>query len=127
VKERWVAFPEKGFCDYFQVSNYGNVARIRDIYGNRIWKRISGHKKKRTGHIQIDILCEGYKKSFKVSRIVYKAFGKEVLGEKDQIKHIDGNPSNNYIGNLKIERRNQIKHIDGNLSNNCIDNLKIER
>jgi hypothetical protein len=81
----------KDYPDY-KISNYGDIFSIKT---NKLLKlRLDYHK-----YYSIK-LNNGIKKEFKVHRLVYDAF-KGLTDSNKVIDHIDRNPSNNYIDNLR--------------------------
>ena len=87
-----VFLPIENYDNYF-VSNFGNIKNSKT---NRILKP-SIHKK---GY-KLVVLCKnGIRKTFKVHRLVGKAF-LENVDDKPMIDHIDNNPANNNVKNLR--------------------------
>ena len=81
-----------GYDNYF-VSNFGNVKNSKT---NRILK--PGNDKK--GYKQINLCKNGKAKMFTVHRLVGMAF-LENPDNKQMIDHIDNNPANNNVKNLR--------------------------
>ena len=84
--------PVDGYDNYL-VSNFGNVKNSKT---NRILKL---HNDK-DGYKQIDLSKNGKVKNFRVHRLVGNAF-LENPDEKPMIDHIDNNPANNNVKNLR--------------------------
>lgn len=81
----------KGY-DRYEVSNYGRVRNKEKL----IMKQ---HYKKR-GDAVITLSKNGKKKTFRVARLVAKAFLEEDK-TRNEVNHIDGNPRNNHVSNLE--------------------------
>ena len=78
--------------DNYLVSNYGNVKNNKT---NRIIKQNTHN-----GYRRICLCKKGKQKSFFIHRLVAKAF-LENPDEKPMIDHIDNNPANNNVKNLR--------------------------
>ena len=87
-----IFLPIENFENYF-VSNFGNIKNSKK---NIIMKQ-GNH---RQGYKLIGLTKNGIKKTFKVHRLVGKAF-LENLDNKPMIDHIDNNTSNNNVKNLR--------------------------
>ena len=82
-----------------QVSNFG---RYRNYLGV-----ISTPKPRRSGYVEIGI--NG--KTHRLHRVIAVAFGLPRKDDQDEIDHIDGNPSNNRLDNLRwANRSEQVRH-----------------
>lgn len=82
-----------GYEGYYQVSNIGNV------YSNRR-TIVLKHREGRDGYLNVSLSVDGKKKLKKIHRLVYESF----IGELDRslvIDHIDNNPHNNHVSNLR--------------------------
>ena len=96
--------------------NYKIDLSTNTIY-NKNNKPLSPYKRK-TGHLQIKLYNNGKKKQYFLHRIIYEAhYGK--IPENMVIDHIDRNPENNDITNLRlvpksINNMNLIKMGKGN-------------
>lgn len=88
MEEKWKKI--KGYENY-QVSNLGKVKGKNILKG---WN-LNGRK-----YVQIGLSKNGAIKKFLVHRLVAKAFLKNPLN-KEQVNHIDNNPSNNIVSNLE--------------------------
>ena len=84
--------PIDGYDNYF-ISNFGNVKNSKT---NRIMKQ-GNHKQ---GYKMINLSKNGKMKTFTVHRLVGNAF-LENPDNKQMIDHIDNNPSNNIVKNLR--------------------------
>ena len=83
--------PIDGYNNYF-VSNFGNIKNVKT---NRIMKQ-----RNHNGYKLIGLCKNGKVKSFSVHRLVGIAFLKNP-DEKPVIDHIDNNPTNNNVKNLR--------------------------
>ena len=92
VDEEEEFLPIDGYDNYI-VSNFGNVKNSKT---NRILK-LQNHPK---GYKLIDLSKKGKVKNFRVHRLVGKAF-LENPDNKEMIDHIDNNPANNNVKNLR--------------------------
>ena len=81
--------------DMYEVSNIGNVRRTYKN-GNVIILKQGNNK----GYKQVGLCSNGNRKAFSVHRLVAFAFIELVAG-KLTVDHIDRNPSNNNINNLR--------------------------
>ena len=101
--------PVDGYDNYF-ISNFGNVKNNKN---NRILKQ----RTKTDGYKDIGLYKNGIRKRFYVHRLVAKAFLENPDNKRKVIDHIDNNPSNNNVKNLrwcsqKENGYNQGKHIN---------------
>ena len=101
--------PIDGYDNYF-VSNFGNVKNSKT---NKILKP-SNHKK---GY-KLVVLCKNGKlKTFTVHRLVGLAF-LENVDDKPMIDHIDNNPANNNVKNLRWATPTDNQYNQGKRINN---------
>lgn len=84
----------------YEVSDYGEVRRIKDKYIMSQWDNTWGYK--------MVSLSGADRKNFQVHRLVMRAF----VGESDlQVNHIDGIKSNNILSNLEyVTQSENIQH-----------------
>lgn len=87
--------PVVGYEGYYEVSDIG---RVRSLY----FRKIKMHKQyiNKQGYCVVWLALNAKQKVFQVHRLVYNAF-KESLKEGLVIDHIDGNPLNNTLSNLR--------------------------
>lgn len=98
--EDWKPIP--GYEDRYEVSSYGKVLRVprSDYRGYRFSGRIKKHQINRSGHHYVVLFRDGQAKHMYVHRLVLMAFvGQPMAGQ--EACHNDGNPDNNYVGNLR--------------------------
>jgi hypothetical protein len=92
----------EGYENLYQISNYGKVKSLSHI--NNLGKlRPECMLKDRytdRGYNTAVLYNNGKRNTFKVHRLVAKAFIKNILN-KPHINHIDGNKSNNFVLNLE--------------------------
>lgn len=105
----------KGFEGHYAVSSYGRVKSLdRTIQGKRfkmhIRERVMRQHVGRDGYPAIQLFLDRKPFTFKVHRLVAKAF----LDNPDnlpEINHIDGNKQNNAVQNLEwCTRGHNIRH-----------------
>lgn len=101
MKEIWKEV--NGYEGLYQVSTFG---RVKSLKRNIILSQIKG-----TGGYRMVNLYENKKRSKKlVHRLVAQEFIENPT-DKEQVNHIDGNKSNNYLSNLEWATRSEnVKH-----------------
>lgn len=117
-------YKETVFKDYF-VTKCGKIAKIKFDKNNNL-KSYYLHKQEKTknGRLRVEI----YKKHYLVHRIVYQTWSNNTLDNELVIDHIDANPLNNHIDNLKQctqkeNIQNAIEH--GNFGHNHNTKIKV--
>lgn len=95
----------QGYEGIYQISNLGNVKSLsRTIYrkcGNYISKeKLLKQHVGTTGYYIVDLKKNGKRRTFKVHRLVAKAFLSE-LKDKPFVNHKDGDKLNNSVSNLE--------------------------
>ena len=105
--------PVKDFEGRYEVSNLGRVRSlpymVPHIKGTRtIPGRILTPKAQKSGHLLIQLGGRAGKKYF-IHRIVYETFVGDIPAGLD-IRHLDGNPTNNKPENLKPGTRVENAH-----------------
>jgi hypothetical protein len=92
----------KGYEGLYQVSDYGRIKSLSHI--NHLGKFrpecILGNRLSDRGYHTAVLYSNGKPKSFKVHRLVAKAFIDNPLN-KPHVNHLDGVKSNNFIDNLE--------------------------
>lgn len=86
IKEIWVVVKEDS--DY-EVSNFGRIRRVKD------GKLLAQSLNKKNGYYRVYL----HRKRYCVHILTYRAFFD--VSENVQVRHIDGNRRNNFIGNLE--------------------------
>lgn len=129
-KEIWE--PISGFEGTYEVSNFGAVRSLDRLIVHNTYKETAKNKtqfnKGKVLAIRHNNMGKGYayvmlylnSKHYKrfVHRLVAQAFI-ENPNHKKEVNHIDGNPRNNYYGNLEwVSRRENVAHA---LSEGLID------
>lgn len=87
-----------GYEQLYQVSNLGNVKRVCGFRCNK--EHFIKQIKEKGGYLRVQLCRDGIKVKKLVHRLVASAFIKNEEN-KQQIDHIDGNPSNNNANNLR--------------------------
>lgn len=100
MKEIWKDI--KGYEGLYQVSNLGNVKRIRfiNIHSNYPKEKMKSKKLRKDGYYEIALYKNGKGKSIQIHRLVAKAFIKEIDG-KEYVNHINGIKTDNRVENLE--------------------------
>jgi hypothetical protein len=102
MEERWL--PVSGYHGFYEVSDHGRVRSLpRTSTRGGILK---ASPSKQRGHMYVSLCREGKQKSFTVHSLVMKAF----VGAPppcQEIRHLDGDPSNNHLDNLKYGTRGE--------------------
>ena len=108
--------PIIGFEEYYEISNYGNVKRLkRELFhisnSKRLFQeRLLTPSLEKKGYLKIRITKDSKVYSFKIHRLVANHF---VYNEfnLEQVNHIDGNKLNNHFSNLEwVSNRENINH-----------------
>jgi len=107
MKEIWK--PIAGYEGLYEISNCG---KIKSLHHNK--ERILKLNKHRDGHLLIKLCKNNIYKSFFVHRLVLEAFV-GLCPLEMECRHLDGNPENNRLDNLKWGTRSEnvkdsIKH-----------------
>lgn len=101
--EIWV--PIVNYKDLYEVSNYGNIRRLRQINRQINIPRISYLRPRlRSNYLSVCLSKNGKAKHFSIHTLVYSSF-KNKIGEKLTINHINHNRFDNSIENLEIVSR----------------------
>lgn len=104
MQEIWEKVNLPLYCDYYMVSNYGRVKRIR--YLNPKSGEISEkdfllkQSISRNGYSVVGMRCNNKEKICRVHRLVALTFIENPYNYT-QINHIDGNKQNNNVSNLE--------------------------
>lgn len=129
MREIWKNVTVQPYCDYYMVSNLGNVKRIKECSKyNTSSKRLGilNQPIGSWGYKVVSLTVDGKSKSILVHRLVATAFIPNPEN-KPQVNHIDGNKLNNRADNLEwVTQKENIQHAFGTGLNRCIrvKNLK---
>ena len=101
--EKWKEI--EGYEGKYAVSTCGRVfslTRVRyNIPRGKVYKgRMLSQNKMKSGYLCVALLSDGAQKLIKVHRLVAQAFIPNPFN-KPQVDHIDGNPKNNNVCNLR--------------------------
>lgn len=105
MQEVWDYIP--GFKQYYEVSTYGGIRRLRREIIRRdgqyqiIGARDVTQRLDRLGYVRVDIQIDGIKKCLLLHRLIAKTFIPNNTPERVEVNHIDGNKQNNRVSNLE--------------------------
>lgn len=104
----------KDYEGIYQISNLGRIKSLPRKTNNQFGKteRILKTAKDRDGYLTVCLRRNGSKKTFRNHHLVWDHFGdRKRDGLKLQVDHIDDNPSNPKLSNLRLlsDRDNTIK------------------
>lgn len=104
--EEWKVI--QGYSKYF-ISNLGKVKSYYEHNGTS--ERILKSRLDKYGYLYVNLIVENKRKTFKIHRLVLKAFKSIKNPENFECNHIDGNKWNNNIDNLEwCTRSENMKH-----------------
>lgn len=89
--EEWRDVPD--FPNY-RISNYGK------IYNKQTNKELKTSKNPRGGHLSVHVKNQSVSKRMFIHILVLETFVSKRPSDKHVCRHLDGNPENNYVGNL---------------------------
>lgn len=104
MSENWK--PVLGYEGHYEISDYGRVRGVERVvphpmFGTMTKKaadiKLKSHK---DGYLVVTLHREGKRKTRMVHQLVLESF-REVRPEGMETRHLDGNPKNNHISNLK--------------------------
>lgn len=110
MDEKWSNIDIKGFEDW-QISNYGRYKTGKGKIKSGFLKNYNGYK---SLYIELKKVKNGERERVvrNIAQLVYLYFAKEKPKYEDfKVYHIDGNPLNNRIDNLKVS-----------ITENCVPN-----
>ena len=103
LNEEWK--PIKDYEDYYEISNYGRVRRIKyENFGNKTQYKLPNYLKPRIdkdGYLRYTLCIKQKNKQFFAHRLVAIHFLKNE-NNYPVVNHIDGNKQNNYYKNLEF-------------------------
>lgn len=112
-----------GYEGYYQVSNIGQIRRVRQ-YRNTYPGKILQPCLKRKGkayYKYVTLSKNNVVKTFAVHRVEAIAFLGQPIEDRDSVRHLDGNSLNNVITNLKWGTRSENSR-DSILHGTFVDN-----
>jgi hypothetical protein len=93
--------PIEGYNEMYEISNFGNLRSFWNNRHNRLETPVMlSQTKTKKGHHYYDFSREAVKKKMYIHRLVATAFLEKPEGY-DIVDHIDRNPSNNRVDNLR--------------------------
>ncbi len=104
MEELWKCIPQ--YKGYYMVSSEGRIKTIEGVRTRKdgqkfiIKEKILKPRVHRQGYLKIILSLNSECRSFFIHRLVAIAFLKQVVS-KNQVNHIDGDKSNNYVSNLE--------------------------
>jgi hypothetical protein len=110
MRELWTSI--NGFEGIYEISSYGRIRTyLRTGRGGSMPR--NDHKNKKTfaapcGHLKVK-LGLGKGKSYNIGRLVYESFVGSIP-DGLHVDHIDRNPINNHVSNLRLATRRQNRH-----------------
>lgn len=101
--------PIKGYEGFYEISNKGNARSVErlDARGQHRKSKVISIKSIRNTK-QVTLFRDGKRKNFLVKKLVADAFLETPQGNEKSI-HVDGNPENNCVENLKWQKKAQRK------------------
>ena len=105
-RTRWVPVPE--YEGIYSVSDQGQVlSHTRyDSFGRLIREKLLTPTRNKRGHLRVSLSKNGRLHVALVHQVVLGAF----VGprpEKQEVRHLDGNPENNHLSNLRYGTRSE--------------------
>ena len=95
----------KGFEGYYQISNYGQVKRLKN--GSEYIRKLS---LTHDGYLKVRLVCNDKDTTKRVHRLVAETFI-DNPDNKPTVNHKDGNKLNNHVDNLEwATRHEQLQH-----------------
>jgi len=102
--EVWKDVPQ--FEGIYKISNHGNAISFKDAKkeNGRLLKLSKNRNSLMFFSASKKIDGVRYAKSIMVHRMVFDLFAKDIPSERYNVKHIDGQFTNNHISNLRCEK-----------------------
>ena len=104
--ETWL--PIRCWEGIYEVSNHGNVRRIKEGKGTRGPNHVLQPSREKTGYLFVKLRFNGRLDQIKVHKLVMQTFV-GLRPDGFEINHIDGNPANNRLTNLEYCTSSQNK------------------
>lgn len=98
-EEQWLPIP--GFVGQYEVSNRGRVRSFVSTRGLPIPHVLKPYPKGPKGHLMVGLCAFGKRRPMLVHRAVLAAFVGPAPTETPITRHLDGNPGNNHLSNLR--------------------------
>lgn len=111
AKEQWL--PVVGHEGYYEVSDHGRVKRVASGKGATPGRILAGGTDQ-DGYTLVSLWVRNKQTMCKIHRLVATAFIGLPTKQQPEIRHLDGNPANNHLTNLKW----------GNSAENLLDREK---
>jgi hypothetical protein len=105
MKEIWKPVPIEHYSDYYQISNFGRVARVI-LNGKPVFYTLKVQYFNH--HAQVDLCIDGCRIQTSINRMMYEAFV-EPLKEGEVVRFKDGDNKNCKVYNLLKVTRSQVK------------------
>jgi len=92
-----------GYEGLYQVSNWGNVRRIKTVWGKEGFtvRRVLRPGGKKDWYRMVILSSEDIQTAYLVHRLVATAFLGDPPSPKHQVNHKDGDKTNNHVDNLE--------------------------
>jgi hypothetical protein len=96
-----------GYENIYQCSSFGNIKSIcrvtidKNGFEKKIKNRILKPLSQKSGHLHVALCKNGKVKTCLIHRIIGSSFLEKNNEDESQIRHLDGNPKNNNVKNLK--------------------------
>lgn len=96
MTERWKNIT--GYIGYYQVSNLGNVRRIK--FGSGVIRGPKTKSAHKNGYLYVHLSVQNQSRHYSIHRLMAIEFLGLPPTDKHEVRHLDGNRHNNVIGNL---------------------------
>lgn len=105
MSEVWTAV--HGFEQTHEVSSDGRVRTIERLVPRRVRQRVLRLHRMPDGYLRVTLSTGGKQSRLPVHRLVARAFHGEPPSADHQVNHINGNKSDNRVGNLEWVTRSR--------------------